>query len=107
MAGVSQSAIAKIERGQTNPSYSVAKRILDRLESERRQTEHGATVTDVRTRRLVSVGPGTPLESAVAEKRRHKFSQLPVIEGGRSVGSLSERAITNPVFAGETAADFA
>ena len=107
MAGVSQSAIAKIERGQTNPSYSVAKRILDRLEAERRQTEHGATVADVRTKRLVSVGPTTPMESAVAEMRRHKFSQLPVIDAGRSVGSLSERAITNLVFAGKTPADFA
>lgn len=107
LAGVSQSAIAKIERGRTSPSYQIAKRILERLEAERRRKEHGATVADVRTRRVVSVVPATPLEAAVAEMRRHKFSQLPVIESGRSVGSLSERAITTLVLAGKTPSDFA
>jgi len=107
LAGVSQSAIAKIERGQTSPSYQIAKRILDRLEGERKRKEPGATVADVRTRKVVSVGPATPLEAAVAEMRRHKFSQLPVIDTGRSVGSLSERAITNLVLAGRTPSDFA
>jgi predicted transcriptional regulator len=107
MAGVSQSAIAKIERGTTTPSYGVAKRILDRLEAERRRKEPGATVADVRTRKVVSIGATIPLEAAVAEMRRHKFSQLPVLESGRSVGSLSERAITNLVMAGKTPEDFA
>ncbi|TLZ51722.1 MAG: CBS domain-containing protein [Methanobacteriota archaeon] len=107
LTGVSQSAIAKIERGQTSPSYQIAKKILDRLDAERKRNEPGATVTDVRTRKVVSVGPAVPLETAVADMRRHKFSQLPVIDGGRSVGSLSERAITNLVMAGKTPADFA
>ncbi len=107
LAGVSQSVIAKIERGQTSPSYAIAKRILERLDGERRRKEPGATVSDVRTRRVVSVGPGLPLEAAVAEMRRHKFSQLPVIEGGHPVGSLSERVITDLVMAGKTPTDFA
>ena len=107
LAGVSQSAIAKIERGQMSPSYDVAKRILERLDAERKRKEHGATVVDVRTKRVVSVGPALPLEAAVAEMRRHQFSQLPVIEGGHPVGSLSERTITSLVMAGSAPADFA
>jgi predicted transcriptional regulator len=107
MAGVSQSVIAKIERGQVNPSYGIAKRVLDQLAAERRRKEHGATVADVRTRKVVSVGPHTPLGAGVEEMRRHKFSQLPVLEGGRSVGSLTERAITNLVLAGKTPEDVA
>lgn len=105
LAGVSQSAIAKIERGQTVPSYAIAKRILERLDAERRRKDPGATVADVRSRRVVSVTPGTMLEAAVAEMRRHKFSQLPIIDGTHTVGSLSERAITNLVMAGKTPGD--
>lgn len=107
LAGVSQSAIAKIERGQTSPSYDIVKRILERLDAERRRKEPEATVADVRTRRVVSVPPEFTLEAAVAEMRRHKFSQLPVIAGTHTVGSLSERAITNLVMDGRTPADLA
>ncbi|HKS59574.1 MAG TPA: helix-turn-helix domain-containing protein, partial [Thermoplasmata archaeon] len=49
LAGVSQSAIAKIERGQTHPSYEVVKRLLECLEAQRRQKEKVAIVGDVRS----------------------------------------------------------
>ena len=107
LAGVSQGTIAKIERRQTNPSYSVVKRILEVLEAERRRAQRIATVADVRTRRVVAVSPSSPLEAAVAEMRRHRYSQLPVIEAGHPVGSLSERAIADLLLAGKTTRDFA
>ena len=64
------------------------------------------TVADVRSRRVVSVSPTMLLEAAVAEMRRHKFSQLPVIEGRNTVGSLSERTITNLILSGKGSPDF-
>jgi predicted transcriptional regulator len=106
MAGISQSAIAKIERGKTNPSYTVVKRLFECLDAERRQRERVATVADVRSRRVVSVGPSTLLENAVAEMRHHKFSQLPVIDGRSTVGSLGERTITNLILSGKGPSDF-
>jgi predicted transcriptional regulator len=106
MVGISQSAIAKIERGKTNPSYAVVKRLFECLDAERKQRERVATVADVRSRRVVSVGPSTLLETAVAGMRRHKFSQLPVIDGRNTVGSLSERTITNLILSGKRPADF-
>ena len=106
MVGISQSAVAKIERGKTNPSYTVVKRLFECLDAERRQRERVATVADVRSRRVVSVGPAIPLETAVAEMRRHKFSQLPVIDGRNTVGSLSERTITNLILSGKGPSDF-
>lgn len=106
MAGTSQSVVAKIERGKTNPSYAIVKRLLECLEAERQQRERVATVADVRSRRVISVGPGTLLDAAVAEMRRHKFSQLPVIDGRSSVGSLSERTITALILSGKRPADF-
>ena len=97
--------IAKVERRQTNPSYDVVRRILDVLEGERKRKERVATVADVRTRRVVSIPPTMPLEKAAGEMRRHKFSQLPVIDGGRNVGSLSERTIAELFTAGKTPRD--
>lgn len=107
LARVSQSTIAKIEGGQTSPSYEVVRRVLESLEGERRRAERVAAVADVRSRRVVSASPAMPLEDAVAELRRHKFSQLPVIEGGRSVGSLTERTIADLLTSGKTARDLA
>ena len=106
LAGVSQSAVAKIERGMTSPSYDVVKRLFESLEAERGKKERVATVADVRTRRVVSVSPHVPLEHAVAEMRHHKFSQLAVLDGRSPVGSLSERAITNLILSGKGPADF-
>lgn len=45
-------------------------------------------------------------EEAVAEMRRHKISQLPVIDGRNAVGSLSERTITNLIRSGRRPTDF-
>ncbi len=105
-AGVSQSAVAKIERGTTSPSYDVVRRLFACLNAERAEKEQVASVADVRSRRVVSVGPRLPLEVAVAEMRQHKFSQLPVIDGRNPVGSLSERTVTNLILAGRRPSEF-
>jgi predicted transcriptional regulator len=102
LADVSQSTIAKIERQQVSPSYEIVKRILDRLEGEQRRKQRVVTVADVRTRKVVSVVPSALLESVVAEMRRHKFSQLPVIDAGKPVGSIGERTIAGLLMAGKT-----
>lgn len=106
LAGVSQSAVTKIERGLTKPSYDVVKRLFECLEAERGERERVATIADVRSRRVVSVGPSVPLETAVAEMRHHKFSQLAVIDGKSPVGSLSERTITNLILSGKRPSEF-
>ncbi|HZY70992.1 MAG TPA: CBS domain-containing protein [Thermoplasmata archaeon] len=100
LGGVSQSTVTKIERGQLNPSYAVVKHLIESLEAERQRRERTATVADVRTHRVVSVVPTLALEAAVAEMRHHKISQLPVVEGTSSVGSLSERTVTGLMLSG-------
>jgi len=107
LAGVSQSTIAKIERKQVNPSYEAVRRILDSLEGERKRKQRVASVADVRTRKVVSLPPSAPLEGAVAEMRRHRYSQLPVIDAGRPVGSIGERTIATLLMEGRTARDLA
>lgn len=48
-------------------------------------------VNDVMTREVVRVEPSTSLKEAAALLVRHGISGLPVIDGGRVVGVLSER----------------
>ncbi|MEM0475595.1 MAG: helix-turn-helix domain-containing protein [Candidatus Norongarragalinales archaeon] len=42
LAGVSQSFIAKVERGKSDPAYSLAKRVFDALEALETKTEKRA-----------------------------------------------------------------
>lgn len=94
-SGVSQSTIAKVEKRQMNPSYDVVRRVLNALYSEVQKQEKRAVVDQVATRRVQSVDARMSLEEAVQEMRRHQFSQLPVFHQGHSVGSISDRTITD------------
>jgi cystathionine beta-synthase len=46
-----------------------------------------------RTKELVSIPLGTTVEDAVNQMREHDISQVPMIEGGEVVGSISEARI--------------
>ena len=50
---------------------------------------HGRTVSDVMTRRVVSVGPATPLSEVAQLMQKHRVKRLPVLDGGRLVGVVS------------------
>jgi len=101
LADVSQSAIVKIERKQMNPSYDIVRRIMTALEAEVRRLEKTARVEEVQSRKVQFVEPRISLVEAAAEMRRHQFSQLPVLLGGRCVGSISDKTITNLITAGK------
>ena len=54
----------------------------------------GQVVRDkVRTKQLVSIPLGTTVQDAVTLMREHDISQVPMIEGGEVVGSISEARI--------------
>jgi predicted transcriptional regulator len=56
-----------------------------------------------RTKELVSVPLGIPVEEAVNLMREHDISQVPVIEGGQCVGSISEARILDILVSDEKA----
>jgi CBS domain-containing protein len=47
------------------------------------------TVNDVMTRRVVSVGPSTPLADVAQLMEKHRIKRLPVLDAGRLVGIVS------------------
>jgi len=100
-AGVSQSIIAKIEAGSVDPSYSVVQRLFSAL--ERAGVESPARrVDEIISRPVVSVARTQLVRDAVDLMRRRGYSQLPVLESGRCVGSISEKTILDRAARGES-----
>lgn len=97
LAGVSQSLIAKIENGRTEPSYLHVKRIFEALERESRKVRPELTLGEVCSKRLVTATKNERISDAVALMRRHQISQLPIFEGEVQVGSLTERTISHEI----------
>jgi predicted transcriptional regulator len=98
--GRSDATLSRIERGQIRPSYELVQKILAYLERQEALAAPKLTVGDVMHRPLVTVEPSAPLPTAAQRMEGGAFSQLPVVEGGRVVGSLSEtsllRALADP-----------
>lgn len=91
LSQVSQSLIAKIESGSIDPSYSKAKALSDALENIQRRNSKKAK--EIMAKHIISVNSSDRLEEAARLMRQHSISQLPVFEGEKSVGSISERTI--------------
>lgn len=90
-AGVSQSLVAKIEAGGIVPSYGNAKKIFDFFESLHEQSQLRAA--DFMTAKVISVRPDATLREAVKVMKRGAVSQLPVIDDGKNIGTLSEKIV--------------
>jgi predicted transcriptional regulator len=93
--GISQSLVARIEKGQVNPSVVTLKRILNVIEEQKKVHR---TLGDLlrwkvhasKLNPLIWVGPKDKVRRAVILMRRHGISQLPVLKGNTVVGSISE-----------------
>jgi predicted transcriptional regulator len=95
-AGVSRSLIAKVEVNRQVPNYRKAKAIFDVLEHLARRravTRLDATVGRIHAVPIVYADVAEPILHAWRRMVRHAFSQLPVRDAGRVVGSLTERGI--------------
>ena len=107
LANVSQSTIVKIEKRQMNPSYDIVRRIVNSLQTELKRQEKKALVDQIQTRKVQYVEAKIPLEAAVNEMRRWKFSQMPVMHNGHPVGSISDKVINNLILSGRDPKDLA
>ena len=107
LANVSQSTIVKIEKRQMNPSYDSVKRIMNAHQAELKRQEKKALVDQIQSRKVQYVEARIPLESAVNEMRRWKFSQMPVMHNGHPVGSISDKVINNLILSGRDPKDLA
>jgi predicted transcriptional regulator len=95
IAGVSQSFIAKIESGKIDPSYSKVKAIFDVL--ERLESRENYTAKAIFHEGVIGVQKGEKVSRAVDLMMQHGFSQLPVFDGEKCVGCISEKTILSQV----------
>lgn len=90
-AGISQSLVAKIEGGKVEPAYSSVAKIFSCLEEI--EKKEGKKAGEIASQKVMHVCPQDGIEKAAGILRRHGFSQMPVMVGGRIIGSISEEKI--------------
>ncbi len=98
-SGVSQSLIAKIEAGRLDPTYNKAMKIFNALDELTKKQEFKAQ--DIMTRKIVSVGKESGVHEIIKKMRKYAISQLPVIEGDKILGVLSEATVLDALMSGK------
>ena len=89
-AGVSQPLIARIEAGDVDPRLSTLRKIIDVFNDIEKEDIY---LRDIMNRELISVDPNESIDKAVSIMEKYNISQIPVIQNGISVGSISEEMI--------------
>jgi predicted transcriptional regulator len=87
-AGVSQSLIARIEAGRIDPRLSTVRKILDALKGEVK-----IKAEDIMRTPIISVKPEDTVARASKLMEKHGISQMPVLEDGIQIGSISEAVV--------------
>ncbi len=98
--GRSDATISRIERGQIRPSYELVQKILSYLEELESHASPHLRSRDVMKRDVTTVDGISLVGEAARVMEKGGFSQLPVVEGGRVTGAVSEssllRALAQP-----------
>lgn len=90
LSGTSQSLIAKIESGRIDPSYSKVRAIFNALEQQLHLDRSTLCARDIMTRQVISASPSDALLEAMRRMKGAAISQLPVLKGGKAVGSIND-----------------
>ena len=91
--GRSTATLSRIERGRIRPSYDLVQQILSFLEAQEGFAAPRLNVGDLMHGSLVTIESSATLATAAQRLEGGAFSQLPVVDAGRVVGSLSESAL--------------
>jgi predicted transcriptional regulator len=80
--------VNQIESGRCKPSYDTAKRIFEILLSM--ETNASIKAGDICNRKLIIIQSEESLSAAIVKMRDNNISQMPVFNGGKLVGILTE-----------------
>ena len=81
LSGVSQSLIAKLEKGKLEPSYSLAVKIFNALDSQENKSEKKCK--DIMTKKLLFVKKEDRVYKASEIMKKNSVDQLPVLQGSQ------------------------
>lgn len=97
-AEVSQSLIAKLEKGKIEPSYSTMRKIFSALDMKEFSAEKKCS--EIMTIQPRFISARASVKKASALMKQNNLSQLPVMDLGHPVGSISESTILNKLLDG-------
>lgn len=97
---VSQSTIAKIEARSVSPSYDLIKKIFNFFDSVEKKNQTKAR--DIMNKKIIHANKDSKISRAVDLMKSYGYSQLPVISGNHSVGSISEETVVSLISSGES-----
>lgn len=100
-SGVSQSLIARIERGDIDPRYSNVKAVFDTLKKLREKDKDEIRAENIMVQNIISVSRQDTVEYAAKIMKKHRISQLPVIDNDKVMGCISEKTIIDRIVLGE------
>jgi len=93
LSGVSQSLIAKLERGYVVPNYDTFNKLYTTLKDLEFKDELKAK--NLMTKKVISVKPNNKGVNVVNLFKENNISQCPVIDEGRLIGSITEESLIN------------
>ena len=92
LAGVSQPLIARIEAGDVDPRLSTLNKIFSAFEATQKER---VLAVDLMHTPVIHTHPDSSVEEAVDIMEKEGFSQVPVIENGVPVGSISSDRVVH------------
>ena len=95
LAQVSQSLIAKLEKGKLEPSYSIAIKIFKTLDSQEHKDEKKCS--DIMTARVILIKSSEKVNKASEIMKKNSIDQLPITDGKNIIGSISESLIFSKI----------
>ncbi len=94
LVGVSQPLIARIESGDIDPKLSLVKRIYEVLEELEGKKVDAKSIMHSPVKVAT---PETTLKEVIEVMMENDISQMPVVDSGKVVGSITENAIVKMI----------
>jgi len=91
LAGISQPLVARIEKGTVDPRMSTFRRIVNALNKV--EAQKAPVARELMSAKVLAAAPNDPIKKVIRLMTQHGYSQLPVLERGRNLGSLTERRV--------------